>query len=127
MPNEIVDIRETTMPTLEENLPMWTGSIVFLYASSSPNDALLQMVAVELFGHKSTRWNLVITQEWNKLVEKTLTVFMYNTNEQLQRIYKHLQINKSKTFSIIDIETLVARLPRIDHVEVQVSNPIILG
>ena len=38
-----------------------------------------------------------------------------------------MQTNKSKTSSTINTETFVVGLPRIDHIEVQVFNPIILG
>lgn len=43
------------MPTVEEKLSMSTGNIISPYASLSPDDALLQMVAEDLYVRKSIR------------------------------------------------------------------------
>lgn len=56
--------------------------------------------------------------------EKCCGIFI-STNEQLQRRYKYLEINKFKTKFIIAIETPVDGFPRIGYVEVYGYKPII--
>lgn len=61
--------------------------------------------------------------KWNKLAEQNVPRFIYSTHEQPQNAYK--QTSKLKTNLTIDIETLLSKLPIIDHVEVQDSNCLI--
>lgn len=67
MSNEIVDLQNTIMPSLEEQLLMSKEIIVWSYASLSPDGVLLQRVVDELFVRELIKSNFVITLKWNKL------------------------------------------------------------